>query len=86
MDLLLLRARTAIRSGPGELLRRCSAARRWSAIDIDMAHGAKRFQATWALAKVDRLAHDVWHSIRVGHLDGPSAPWPEVVDGFFQGL
>ncbi len=69
-----------------ELLRAHSAERRWTAIGMDMAHGAKRHQATSLLAKVDRLGHDIWHSTGVRYLDEASGPGAEVVDGCFQGL
>jgi hypothetical protein len=41
-------------------------------VRMDMVLGAKRHQATSPLAQLDRLAHDVRHSTRVGHLDGAS--------------
>lgn len=53
---------------------------------MDMAHGAKRLQATSPLAKVERLAREVWLNSRVDHLDGASGPGAEVVDGCIQGL
>lgn len=83
MYLLLLRARTAMRSVPGNLLKRCSAEMQWTAIVMDMAHGAHRHPAPSPLAKVDRLVHDVWHSTPVGHLDSPNGPAAGVVHEFF---